>query len=435
MSAATGPPFSEADAERWIGAISFKTGPPGIIGTELEWLVSDPANPSLPVPLDRVRTILSSLGRPGAMPAGGRLTLEPGGQVELSTAPAPDLAACVAAASADLAVLRAAFGSAGLILLGHGIDPLREPRRVLDLPRYAAMEHYFDRRGPWGRVMMCSTASVQVCLDAGLDDDGALGYRFRWRLLHAIGPVLVAAFANSPVRRGRPTGWKCTRQLVWSRLDPCRTSAPAGAEPAAPDRADRDPWADGDPRADWARYAMSADLLCLRQADGQPWTAPTGITLRDWLRDQQPPTPDDLRYHLSTLFPPVRARGHLELRMIDAQPGEGWIVPVALVAALAEDPIAAAAAMAAAEPVWQCPAPSPWLRAARHGLADAVLATAATQCFDAAAASLARCHAPPHIQDAVMGFAERYVRRGRCPADDVLDSTAVPTMTGPEGRT
>jgi len=449
MSAATGPPFSEADAERWIGAISFKTGPPGIIGTELEWLVSDPANPSLPVPLDRVCTILSPLGLPGALPAGGRLTLEPGGQVELSTAPAPDLTACVAAASADMAVLSAAFGTAGLVLCGHGIDPLRAPRRQLDLPRYAAMECYFDRLGPWGRVMMCSTASVQVCLDAGLDDDSSLGYRFRWRMLHAIGPVLVAAFANSPIRRGRPTGWKCTRQLVWSRLAPCRTKAPAGAEPAAdslvppPARP-----AERDPRADWARYAMAADLLCLRQPDGQPWTAPAGLTLRDWLRGQSRPTADDLCYHLSTLFPPIRARGHLELRMIDAQPGDGWIVPVALVAALAEDPVAAEAAMAAAEPVWHGqPGPrraapngrwpdqaSPWLRAARLGLADEVLAIAAERCFDAAAASLARSGSPPPIVKAVSRFADQYVRRGRCPADDTLESFAVPMIPVPEGR-
>src|SRR5260221_13512264 len=79
--------------------------------------------------------------------------------------------------------------------------------------------------------MMCTTASVQVCVDAGFEHDGTSGYAFRWRLLHALGPVLVAAFANSPPRRGQPTGWKCTRQLVWSRLDPCRTRSPPGAWP------------------------------------------------------------------------------------------------------------------------------------------------------------------------------------------------------------
>jgi glutamate--cysteine ligase len=94
------------------------------------------------------------------------------------------------------------------------------------------MEEFFDRDGHWGRLMMCSTASVKVCVDAGLDNDGTSGCAFRGRLLHALGTGLVGAFANSPLRRGLPTGWKCTRQLVWSRLDPGRTRPPAGAEPS-----------------------------------------------------------------------------------------------------------------------------------------------------------------------------------------------------------
>jgi glutamate--cysteine ligase len=285
---------------------------------------------------------------------------------------------------------------------------------------------------------------VQVCVDAGLEHDGASGYGFRWRLLHALGPVLVATFANSPLRRGKPTGWKCTRQLVWSRLDPCRTHAPPGAEPHSA--------SGSDPRGGWVRYAMDADVLCLRRPDGEAWTVPAGLSLRDWLNGAREPGPtaDDLTYHLSTLFPPVRPRGHLELRMIDAQPGDGWIVPVALVTALVDDPVAADAAMAATEPVWRSPVPrprapaslraepdgaaaprqeSPWLRAARHGLADPVLACAARQCFEAASASLVRSDAPPHITAAVAEFASRYVLRGRCPADDVLD-TITTTLEG-----
>jgi len=309
------------------------------------------------------------------------------------------------------------------------------------------MEEFFDRRGPWGRVMMCSTASVQVCVDAGLDDDTTSGFSFRWRLMHALGPVLVAAFANSPLRRGRPTGWKCTRQLVWSRLDPYRTRAPIGAEPCASGLAqDRQ-----DPRQDMVRYAMDAEVLCLRRPDGQPWTVPTGLTFRQWLRgsgqiDTGPPTADDLSYHLSTLFPPVRARGHFELRMIDAQPGDGWMVPVALVAALADDPTAADAAMAAAEPVWYelgaagVPPPrgtpgstrahlnggaGPWLRAARLGPSDPVLGKAVTECFAAADAALARSGVAEPIRGAVADFADRYPSRGRCPADDILDTIGI----------
>jgi glutamate--cysteine ligase len=449
-------PISEAEAERLIGAICFKTGPPGTIGAELEWLVRDNTNPAQIVSFSRISKVFDSLQKPGILPGAGVLTLEPGGQVELSTAPAKDLSDCVAAASDDLAVLHEAFGDVGLVLTGHGIDPLRRPSRLLEQPRYAAMEEYFDRGGYWGRLMMCSTASVQVCVDAGLEDDGTSGYAFRWRLLHALGPVLVAAFANSPLRLGQPTGWKCTRQLVWSRLDPCRTRSPAGAEPVSTAQLGAPAAAattarngSDDAREHWVRYAMDAEVLCVRRPDGQPWTVPAGLTFRDWVRGADrhrpdgwaAPTADDLNYHLSTLFPPVRPRGHLELRMIDAQQGDGWIVPVAVVAALTDDPVAADAAMAAAEPVWHpggshediasqrtsvVPGTetSPWLRAARLGLADPVLARAARQCFDAAEASLSRSNAPPPVRAAVAAFAEQYVRRGRCPADDILDSLA-----------
>jgi glutamate--cysteine ligase len=452
-------PLSEVAAERHIGAISFKTGPPGTIGAELEWLVRDRADPSLAVPFDRIQHVFDSLKKPGVLPGAGLLTLEPGGQVELSTAPAKDLSDCIAVTSGDLAVLHQAFGDAGLILTGRGIDPLRRPNRVLELPRYAAMEEFFDRDGHWGRLMMCSTASVQVCVDAGLDDDGSSGCAFRWRLLHALGPVLVGAFANSPLRRGQPTGWKCTRQLVWSRLDPGRTRSPAGAEPSDPAAAVPVQAASDTTREHWTRYAMDAEVLCVRSPDGQPWTVPAGLTFRDWLRGSgqlrapgspdtdlpAAPTADDLDYHLSTLFPPVRPRGHLELRMIDAQPGDGWIVPVSVVSALTDDPAAADAAMAATEPVWQDHGPaaspadtvsrqraasrareetSPWLRAARLGLAEPVLARAAQRCFDAASAALARTGAPIEARTAVDDFAERYVQRGRCPADDILDSIA-----------
>ena len=169
---------------------------------------------------------------------------------------------------------------------------------------------------------MCGTASVQVCLDAGDDSAGESGYRSRWRLLHAIGPVLVAAFANSPLRDGRPTGWRSARQQVWANMDPGRTRAPALA-------------ADGDPRDAWAAYALDAELMCvrepgLRRLDRAARADLPRLGARRRLGTLRAPTAEDLDYHLSTLFPPVRPRGHMELRMIDAQPGDGWIVPAAV---------------------------------------------------------------------------------------------------------
>jgi glutamate--cysteine ligase len=425
--------FTEADAEAQVHGICFKTGPPERVGVELEWLVRDRRDPALPVQAEQVAATLAGFGpkHPASdrdareqapmlvqhlafpsLPSGASLTVEPGGQLELSSAPAATLGELLEVTGRDLTALRDAAAAVGLELCGYGLDPLRPPRRVLNLPRYAAMEEFFDREGPWGRQMMCGTASVQVCVDAGEDGAGGSGYRSRWRLLHAIGPVLVAAFANSPLRRGKPTGWRSARQQVWANMDPGRTRAPAE---------------NGDPRDAWTAYALDAELMCVREPGSQDWTAPPGVTFRDWLRGGPPdlrrPTPEDLDYHLSTLFPPVRPHGHMELRMIDAQPGDGWIVPAAVVTALADDVRAADAAMAAVEPLWdQAPdAQEPWLRAARSGPADPGISRASRQCFEAAEVALGRSGTPAPIRQAVADFTERYVLKDRCPADDQLE--------------
>ena len=422
-------PLTESDAEAHVHGICFKTGPPGRIGVELEWLVFDGRDPALPVDQQRAATAVARLGASGALPGQGMLTTEPGGQVEISSAPAAGPGGCIAGTSLDLAALRQAIHHEGLRLSGRGLDPFRPPRRVLELPRYTAMEKFFDRAGPWGRLMMCSTASVQVCVDAGGEGPGWSGFRWRWHLLHAIGPVLVAAFANSPLRGGRPTGWKSTRQAIWARLDPTRTRPPAHAQPSLGRRPGRSWPAASDPRSAWVDYALAAEVMCVRRPGEQDWSAPAGLTFRDWLRGagERPPTGSDLSYHLSTLFPPVRPRGHLEVRSIDAQPGDGWMVPLAVTAALLDDPLAAEQAMAAAEALWHRPG-SPWWLAARHGPAHPAIAAASRRCFAAAEAALARAGEPAALRQAVSAFAERYVNRDRCPADDLLDQAAATTL-------
>jgi len=409
------------DAAAHVHGICLKTGPPRKVGVELEWLVRDARDPVLPVSAERIAAAVAGFGVvPGlgahngdspsgaggpTLPAGAVLTAEPGGQLELSSLPASSLAACVDAAATDLAALRDAAAAAGLELAGFGLDPVRQPRRVLDRPRYAAMEAFFDRDGGWGRQMMCNSASVQVCVDAGDSSEGTDGFRWRWRLVHAIGPVLVAAFANSPLRVGKPTGWRSARQQVWNHLDPGRTRPPEVNG--------------GDPRTAWSAYALDAEVMCIPGSGN--WTAPAGLTFRQWLTSGVPRQvrDSDLDYHLTTLFPPVRPRGHLELRMIDAQPGDGWIVPLAVVTALSEDAQASLAAMEATAPLSRHD--DPWTVAAQSGPADPVVARASQECFDAATGALARLDAPTAIRDAVGEFNERYVRKDRCPADDLLE--------------
>jgi glutamate--cysteine ligase len=161
------------------------------------------------------------------------------------------------------------------------------------------------------------------------------------------------------------------------------------------------------------------------------------MTLRDWVRSSsnghgspnglRPPSTADLEYHLSTLFPPVRPHGHFEIRVIDAQPGDGWIVPLAVTAALLGDEDAGDAALAAVGRIWPgTPGDwpdgrNPWLTAARLGPSDPELARASRECFAAARAALARMNTPPAITEAVDAFTDTYVARDRCPADDLLE--------------
>lgn len=406
--------ITEDEVVAYVGGICFKTGPPGRVGVESEWLVSDAQRPDQHVPLSRIQAAATAAG---PLPARSAITYEPGGQLEISTLPLDGISACHAALQADLCHLDRYLTAAGLRRSGSGLDPLRSPVRQLDDPRYAAMEAYFDARagagngirddaasGSPGRIMMCSTASVQVCLDIGATMDAAGG---RWQLVHALGPVLVASFANSPLRTGRSTGWRSTRQAVWAGVDPARTCPPEGRDPVAA----------------WSRYALDAPVMALRREAG-PWLADPGITFREWLRAGSPygyPNGDDLAFHLSTLFPPVRPRGFLELRMIDGQAPAYWPVPVAVATALLDDPRAAETAREATAPV-----ADRWRVAARAALTDPALAASARTCFAAALEALPRLGAGADVIAIVADFVDRYVDRGRCPADDVLECLASP---------
>ncbi|MGW0790624.1 ergothioneine biosynthesis glutamate--cysteine ligase EgtA [Streptomyces sp. NPDC002911] len=413
-------PLSEDEAEDLLRGICFKTGPPRTVGVELEWLIHDRGHPEVAVSHDRLRAAADAVR---ATELDASLTFEPGGQLELSSQPAGSLMACVDATAADLASVRDTLGRAGLALAGVGVDPWHPPRRLLREPRYDAMEAALDRSGPSGRAMMCTSASVQVCLDAGEEEPGPLGYGRRWQLGHLLGAVLVAAFANSPFRQGRRTGWRSTRQALWADLDPARSLAP-------PSRLA--------PRDAWAAHVLATSVMCVRSDDG-PWAVPEGLTFRDWIRGggPRPPVRADLDYHLTTLFPPMRPRGHLELRMIDAQSGaDGWLVPLAVATALFDDPAAAETVYRAVKPLAEtaglpaAPRNPLWTAAARDGLSDPDLAAAAAVCFRAALEALPRMGASDHVLGTVAAFDERYVARGRCPADDLPDPAQVPYGKG-----
>ncbi|MFY1682429.1 ergothioneine biosynthesis glutamate--cysteine ligase EgtA [Micromonospora sp. WMMD730] len=385
-----------AGAAGHLARICFKTGPPTLTGVELEWTVHDVADPARPLDRARLRAALgphspstlddTSPARP--LRHGSAVTVEPGGQVELSTAPRSSVAALVSATQADIDELDALLARAGLVRGQTGIDPWRAPRPVVDTPRYRAMRCVFDRRGPAGQTMMYSTAGLQVCLDVG----PAAGLAERWAAVHAVGPPLVAAFATADRHAGRPTGWASARMAAWLDIDPARTGPVWSAH--QPDR---------DPVAAWTQYVLAAPLLCLRH-DGPDWTPPRGVTFADWIAGAlpDPPTTDDLEYHVSTLFPPVRPRGYLEVRYLDAQPGRDWTLPLVVLTALLGDERTVRAARTIAAPV-----ADRWRTAARYGLADPALATAAVALLDLARETLPTLDLPTDTHDEI----DRGIRR------------------------
>jgi glutamate--cysteine ligase len=238
--------------------------------------------------------------------------------------------------------------------------------------------------------MMCGTAATQVCLDAGEPGQVAA----RWQALHSLGPVLLALFANSSRHAGTETGWASARMRAWLDADPTRTWPVAGAGSG--------------PAAAWGRYALAAPLLCLRRSRGS-WHPPAGLTFADWVGGAVRPAPtvDDLDYHLGTLFPPVRPRGYLEVRFLDAQPPDEWIAPVAVLTSLLAEPTTTGAARELTEPV-----AGAWSTAARRGLGDPALRNAAERVAELACRMLDRTGLSPATRDTVARIVSRRLAGG-----------------------
>lgn len=397
-----GPELSgAAQAADYIAQSCLADAPHGRVGLEIEAHCFDPADPHRRPGWAEIGDVLRALP---ALPGGSVVTVEPGGAVELSGPPLSGALAAIEAMAADQAVLRAAFAAAGLGLVQLGADPLRPTQRINPGERYAAMEQFFaaSHTGSAGAAMMTATASVQLNLDAGVQQ----GWADRVRLAHALGPTMVAIAANSPLLSGDFSGWRSTRQRVWSRLDSARCGPVLGLDGT-------------DPATDWARYALKAPVMLVHTPEAIPVSR--YVPFADWADGRvrlggRRAGIADLDYHLTTLFPPVRPRGWLEIRYLDSVDGTLWPALVFLLATLLDDPAAADGAAEAVAPV-----ATAWDVAARVGLAEPRLHAAAMHCVQ-----LVADRAPASLRDG-MDRLVGLVERGRCPADDVTDEA---TRTG-----
>jgi glutamate--cysteine ligase len=331
-----------------------------------------------------------------SLPVGGTLTFEPGGQLEYSSPPCRSASALLALLRTVVLPLRAAAAGEGIDLLALGIDPINPIERaplLVHAKRYARMAEYLDRRGPAGARMMRQTAAFQVSLD--FDDEPWL----RWRVLNAAAPYVVAIFANSPIYAGERAGYQSARAQVWRTLDPTRTGIPYDAR---------------DPVGAYLDFALAAPAILYPTLDGEH--RPFG----EWLARANP-TEEEWQDHLSTLFPEVRPRGHLELRSSDAIAPHWYAAPLALTAGILYDP----GALRATADLLGTPDLGLLARAGRDGLHDPAIARTAVDLFEVA---LQGCHGlgspyfhPSDLEQAA-AFFERYTRRGRSPADDMLEA-------------
>lgn len=396
-------PLSLAAATAVIERAGFGPCPYGV-GLELEWFVTDEAGRAV-TDIARIRAALDA---DGPLPAGSRLTFEPGGQVEISTACADSGPEALGAADRDAAAVRARLARAGLRCVAVGVDAGGQRPRVLDEPRYRAMADYFARQGCAGATMMRNTASLQV--NVGFADD----VDAHWDYAHDLAPVLAAVFANSPLLDGRPTGWQSSRLATWLALDPART-APV-ARPGAP------------AREAWTAYALDAPVMLVEHDAERPVPHPAP-SLREWIGAERGTalTAADVEYHLTTLFPPVRPRGWIELRVMDAI-GDPWWPVAAAVACVALGDDATRARLT--------PVVAGWgdrnLTAAWHGVHDPTIAAAGATLLDAVSDALGRCGYPAEVADALGAFRDRYTGRGRSPADDLLDGWTATGRIAPD---
>jgi glutamate--cysteine ligase len=269
-------------------------------------------------------------------PIGGSISLEPGGQLELSGAPLKTVHDTETELRQHLSQVGAVARQLGIGFIGLGFSPKWTLAEMPLMPkeRYRIMMRYMPKRGSHGLDMMFRTATVQVNMDFG--DEADMVRKLRVGL--ALQPVATALFANSPFTEGKPNGFQSYRARVWCDTDPDRT----GMLPFA--------FEDGMGFERYVDYALGVPMYFVYR-DGR-YIDVAGSSFRDFLDGKLEalpgvkPTMDDWSDHLTTLFPEVRLKKFLEMRGADAGPFPQLLALPALWAGLLYDKEALDAAAA-----------------------------------------------------------------------------------------
>src|SRR6201996_3695682 len=292
------------------------------IGTEHEKFVYD-LKTHKPVAYDArpgIRQLLEGMQRFGWEPVregeniigltqnGASLSLEPGGQFELSGAAVKSVHETCAEVNTHLEQTREIAGEIGAGVLSLGFAPNWSMEDTSQMPkgRYKIMRNYMPKVGGYGHEMMFRTCTVQVNLDFSSEED--MIKKFRVGL--ALQPVATALLANSPFREGKPNGFLSYRSQVWTDVDNARSGML--------------PWVfeDGMSFERYVDYALDVPMYFVYR-DGK-YIDVSGKSFRDFLARKIPEVKDitpmmsDWADHLTTIFPEVRLKKFLEMRGADA---------------------------------------------------------------------------------------------------------------------
>ncbi len=246
------------------------------------------------------------------------ITLEPGGQLELSGEACESIHCAQEELTQHVNEIVTIADELGVAFLGLGMQPLSSLEDIEWVPkvRYGIMAPYMSTVGTLGHRMMKQTATVQTNIDFGSERDAMA----KMRLAMGLAPLLTAAFANSPISDGKLNGYMSYRQHVWTDTDrdrcgllPFVFSRDAGFE-------------------DYAEWALEVPMYFIRR-DGK-FVNLTGMPFREFLKHGAAghhATLGDWQLHLTTLFPETRLKTYIELRSVDSQPAERMLALPALV--------------------------------------------------------------------------------------------------------
>jgi len=238
------------------------------------------------------------------------ISLEPGGQLELSGAPLENIHQTCDEVHTHLAQVKEVAGELGVGLIGTGFIPKWKRDEIPWMPkgRYKIMRNYMPKKGGLGLDMMLRSCTVQVNLDFGSEADMVE----KFRVSMALQPVATALFANSPFTEGKPNGWQSFRSHIWEDTDPDRS----GVLPFV---------FDGDMGFQrYVDYALDVPMYFVYR-DSQ-YIDVSGQSFRDFLKGELPGLPGEIATmsdwadHLTTIFPEVRLKKYLEMRGADSGP-------------------------------------------------------------------------------------------------------------------